>query len=291
MTPGPIFAPNSRRTATRKRELICHGLYTKRSSAADQASTVRRGRSHEALSPGAAAKGMIGVEIEVEVGVGSGFGAALSAIGSPLAVRMSMKLREQVARERIALSLCQPIVARDTRADAGDGEFRGACRISQPSCRTSRAGTPAHMVSSGQSSRTTALAAMTQPRPIVTPGRIVARAPTQTPAPIETSSYLGAPDPARQLEGPVSCVDVRMRTSGPIAACEPTSIWPSPSKWTPRFTKAPSASPTRVFENRTPGAIPATSVLRPTNRRRRGRWLIGTGMRANSDANRDMAAS
>src|SRR5438874_2039426 len=54
---------------------------------------------------------------------------------------------------------------------------------SRSSARFTRAGTPATRVSAGTSSVTTAPAAITAPGPMVTPGRIIARAPIQTPSP------------------------------------------------------------------------------------------------------------
>jgi hypothetical protein len=89
-----------------------------------------------------------------------------------------------------------------------------------------RAGTPATRVSGSTSATTRDDAPTTAPAPTVTPGRIVARAPTQTPSPMT----IGARSCSAQRWpwSPISCDDVRTITSGPNVTHRPM-VTASPS--------------------------------------------------------------
>lgn len=63
---------------------------------------------------------------------------------------------------------------------------------------------------------------MTQPVPIVTPGRTVTDAPNQHPSPITTGRFTFCP--ARAFSGPIWWVTVQMVTEGPIATLWPITV-------------------------------------------------------------------
>src|ERR1019366_10398203 len=96
------------------------------------------------------------------------------------------------------------------------------------------AGTPPYKPPGSQSPVTTAPAATTAPSPMLTPGRIIARAPIQQPSPIDTfrRSLWRAISPSALS----AWIEVRTRTWGPNRQSSPISISPAPSNQQPAFT-------------------------------------------------------
>jgi hypothetical protein len=111
----------------------------------------------------------------------------------------------------------------------------------QSSCTCSslmrRAGTPAYKPLAPQSLLTTAPVAITQPFPIVTPGRTTARAPNQQPSP--TVIGRGVSGPALSAADPIMCVCVQNITSMPMAHFCPMRMGAAPSKKQRQFTREP----------------------------------------------------
>lgn len=77
-TPRPTRAPKATKTARRRRELICQGLLTRRSSAALHAYTFQTGAPHVSLAPGAAER-----SITRGRDTGRGYGSPLERRSSP----------------------------------------------------------------------------------------------------------------------------------------------------------------------------------------------------------------
>ena len=128
-----------------------------------------------------------------------------------------------------------------------DGVVSTAGLASPRRARMTLAGIPAATIPAGTSCRTSAPAATTAPRPMVTPSRTIAPAPIQAPSSTVILARVIWLRAMITSPSSIACPADSSLACGPIKTSSPISSPPSPDRYPPTFTivREPMVIPTR----------------------------------------------